>query len=630
MKIIYFSDLHLESDFQKKFDFFVPLINQQIQANFENEDSTVVVLAGDIHNTKKKDELCLFLSSINTNIIYVAGNHEFWGNDFYESQNILMNKLPKNTHYLYNDLYILEDTIFIGSTMWTDIGLHINPDIIKHSGRRMNDVYEIKANKWYESEENINKIKSQKDNFYAEDLIKNKNWNSLIQIEENKKTTDFFNAFGFVFSAIKKAKEIGFKPNSLQEMFKYENPYQLFHGTDYKKWENNQFVEYVFKKLINIKLLNKNVVVVSHHLPFLEEMYVGKHKFVKYEEDFKPINSVDERFFMIKSGDNYPVYGQRYFFESNKGRINNELSDMGYVFNYFNNGHHNISSNLLDIAQMWIHGHKHSYKYEDFVKNIPICTNPIGYQFFHRDKLPQDKILSQAKIYKHNELSDIQIAWNLFIFAKINFEDMVKQYNLIDKKILNELEQKNLGVDLQAYTSLHDVIINKIKNYVKLFNKSVSCRNNQDFNVSDSNLDLIYSNFFNFLSEISNIDVFLMDKLLLEENILNTEEVIHIEHLFTIYVNTIFKNNDIFEKILTIQNNIKSNLGKNYTQVESPFDLTKENIKKLNALYNSYNKKNIISAEDQERTKLYQKISNFVKNHPIYIYLNKNKKQLDF
>jgi predicted phosphodiesterase len=107
MKIHVLSDLHLE------FSNLLP----------PSAHSDVVVLAGDIW---KKDHGIHWARSTwpNSEIIYIAGNHKFYGSE----RNIVIDKLrnaAKNNavHFLENDEVIINDTRFLGCTLWTDFRL---------------------------------------------------------------------------------------------------------------------------------------------------------------------------------------------------------------------------------------------------------------------------------------------------------------------------------------------------------------------------------------------------------------------------------------------------------------------------------------------------------------------------
>jgi predicted phosphodiesterase len=107
MKILVLSDLHLEF------------------ANLPPPASKVdvVVLAGDIW---KKDNGIYWARSTwpDTEIIYVAGNHEFYRGDRNAVLHLLRDAAEETgVHFLDNDEIVIGDVRFLGATLWTDFNL---------------------------------------------------------------------------------------------------------------------------------------------------------------------------------------------------------------------------------------------------------------------------------------------------------------------------------------------------------------------------------------------------------------------------------------------------------------------------------------------------------------------------
>jgi len=107
MKILILSDLHLE------FASFTP----------PSAKVDVVILAGDIW---KKDLGIYWARETlpNTEIIYVAGNHEFYGSER-NAVLELLREAAENTgvHFLDNDEVVINGVRFLGATLWTDFNL---------------------------------------------------------------------------------------------------------------------------------------------------------------------------------------------------------------------------------------------------------------------------------------------------------------------------------------------------------------------------------------------------------------------------------------------------------------------------------------------------------------------------
>jgi predicted phosphodiesterase len=138
MKITVVSDLHLE--FSDCFD-------------IKNEGSAdVLILSGDImiaedlhdhphfdfnpysHGAfadlgRKQQRVATFrdflkrMSFLFPHVIYVAGNHEFYNGKFYKGIQYLRDECAKlpNVHFLEKDTKIIDDVVFVGGTLWTDM-----------------------------------------------------------------------------------------------------------------------------------------------------------------------------------------------------------------------------------------------------------------------------------------------------------------------------------------------------------------------------------------------------------------------------------------------------------------------------------------------------------------------------
>ena len=116
MKIRVFSDLHLEH-----------FSASQI---FDPKEGDVLILAGDILCAKHfktngyiHQVYDRFLSDCSKNydkVLYVFGNHEFYGYNYEGTKKKIKENLPSNFHILDNDTIKIGDWNFIGFTLWTD------------------------------------------------------------------------------------------------------------------------------------------------------------------------------------------------------------------------------------------------------------------------------------------------------------------------------------------------------------------------------------------------------------------------------------------------------------------------------------------------------------------------------
>lgn len=118
MKIQVVSDLHIE---------------MKPYALHRHADADVLVLAGDIialqNNCDKLYHLENIVKHINIPIVYVTGNHEYYGFGKVKQSNKIIKTLEQkypHFHFLDNEVWIYNDVEFIGSTLWSDFDLSPN------------------------------------------------------------------------------------------------------------------------------------------------------------------------------------------------------------------------------------------------------------------------------------------------------------------------------------------------------------------------------------------------------------------------------------------------------------------------------------------------------------------------
>lgn len=134
MKLHILSDLHIE------FESFNPtLIN-----------TDAIILAGDIHVGKKGVGWAL-TNFPNKPVIYILGNHEYYGKAFQKHIDDLKQLTQgTNIHLLENDSFILDNVKFLGCTLWTDFKLFGDPRIAGYQATRtMTDYRKIRVNPQY-------------------------------------------------------------------------------------------------------------------------------------------------------------------------------------------------------------------------------------------------------------------------------------------------------------------------------------------------------------------------------------------------------------------------------------------------------------------------------------------------
>ena len=131
MKIQLASDLHLEF-LQSRWP------GERLIAPVPGAD--VLVLAGDIADGARVFEL---FAHWPTPVIYVAGNHEFYGHAI----DPMREKMRESSalcgiHFLENESLVIGGVRFLGTTLWTDYRLRSNrtqSELMEHAQRGLND-----------------------------------------------------------------------------------------------------------------------------------------------------------------------------------------------------------------------------------------------------------------------------------------------------------------------------------------------------------------------------------------------------------------------------------------------------------------------------------------------------------
>lgn len=131
VRIRYMSDLHLWPGFAKTIQ--PPL----------TEDGEILVVAGDLANNPGLARE--WLKQIPTPVIYVFGNHEFYGHDFNEAFAEYRKALTglDHVHLLERDTVTVGGVRFLGATMWTNFDE--NPVLAQEAEQGMNDYQYITA-----------------------------------------------------------------------------------------------------------------------------------------------------------------------------------------------------------------------------------------------------------------------------------------------------------------------------------------------------------------------------------------------------------------------------------------------------------------------------------------------------
>jgi hypothetical protein len=130
MRLHILSDLHLE---------FEPFTPPAVEAE-------AVILAGDV-STGRNGLKWALKTFPHRPVIYVIGNHEFYGQKLQK----LINELQEladgtNVHLLENGSCRIGDVVFLGATLWTDFALNGNPVVSEVVAQTsMNDYRRIRT-----------------------------------------------------------------------------------------------------------------------------------------------------------------------------------------------------------------------------------------------------------------------------------------------------------------------------------------------------------------------------------------------------------------------------------------------------------------------------------------------------
>lgn len=104
VRIQYFSDIHLE---------FGPL-------DIDKTDADLIIAAGDIGVGVQGLE---WLKTLDKPVIYVAGNHEFYGREYFSTLDALRTQAAgSKVRFLERESLILGEVRFLGCTLWTELG----------------------------------------------------------------------------------------------------------------------------------------------------------------------------------------------------------------------------------------------------------------------------------------------------------------------------------------------------------------------------------------------------------------------------------------------------------------------------------------------------------------------------
>lgn len=322
-KILYCSDLHID-----RAPVDANTIAQHINKQIKKEKCKIVVFAGDV-----SDSLHLtysFLSLINAKCLFVKGNH-----DHYKKEESKL-EAPDNVVLLENSFYETDHYIFLGATLWTGLGYsHHSIETKKLSFNRLIDSLEIQ------------------------------DWSVEEQLKQNKESRCFFEEFLTVRNYFKTSAK--YDKDIQVELSQPEVCIKKIVALVKSKFSS--YLEETIEKAISS--LDKKIVCISHHAPFIEEFLVHQ----AFEEEKPYYNNKllqPQALDALTPHELYSMQIGRTPFDENPLEI----------YAYFNcefNPH-------FDENIVWVHGHTHQIREVHTVKGINIHCNPSSCRYFDWSK----------------------------------------------------------------------------------------------------------------------------------------------------------------------------------------------------------------------------------------------------
>jgi Icc-related predicted phosphoesterase len=118
MKLRLLSDLHLE------FDAGYKNLQKTLKELDFSKECDIIVLAGDICSSSQLEKVLSYISQeTDADILYVPGNHEYYGSTIKETNAAIKRVEQNNNNFiaLLNEVYEYKGFRFIGGTGWYDI-----------------------------------------------------------------------------------------------------------------------------------------------------------------------------------------------------------------------------------------------------------------------------------------------------------------------------------------------------------------------------------------------------------------------------------------------------------------------------------------------------------------------------
>lgn len=138
-----YSDLHLEFLRNER------EMNGLMDTLVPEREVDLVILAGDISASSQLIKVLGRFCEIFPQVVFVAGNHEFYGSSFPEVRSVLDSIWHSNFHFLDNTFVEISGLRFVGTTLW----FPDHPTNIYYS-KRLSDFHRIEDFRFHVYEEN--------------------------------------------------------------------------------------------------------------------------------------------------------------------------------------------------------------------------------------------------------------------------------------------------------------------------------------------------------------------------------------------------------------------------------------------------------------------------------------------
>ncbi len=145
MSIYAIADLHLSFLHDKPMDIFGDNWENHAEKIKNNwikkvKEEDYVILPGDFSWAMYLDDARLdfkYLNDLPGNKILLKGNHDYWWTTIAKMNNFIKENEYKNIYFLYNNSYLIENKIIVGTRGWNILDTENNSKMIKRENARL-------------------------------------------------------------------------------------------------------------------------------------------------------------------------------------------------------------------------------------------------------------------------------------------------------------------------------------------------------------------------------------------------------------------------------------------------------------------------------------------------------------